>query len=287
LIVAVWPEGAQVLGPDFMREAFLAGTGVATAAGLVGYFVVLRNQVFTGDALGHVAFTGGLGGVLLGLPLLAAVFGGTIGSALLMGALGGRGRGRDVAIGTVFAWVLGLGVLFLSLYAGSHSDALGVGILFGSLLTLGRTQATLAAVAGGATSLALLAICRPLLFASIDPEVAAARALPVRTLDLVFLGLVGATVAGAVQAVGALLIFGLLVTPPAIAQNLTPRPYLGLALSGAIAVALVWVGLALSFYLAYPVSVFVVGPAFITYLASVAWARSRAPAPTTTGPVLP
>src|SRR5205807_2299907 len=111
----------------------------ALAAGLVGYFVVLRNQVFTSDALGHVAFTGGLGGLLAGLPLLPAVFGSTAGAALAVGSLGGRARGRDVAIGTVFAWVLGLGVLCLELYTNGRSGSggiVGVTVLFGSLLSL-------------------------------------------------------------------------------------------------------------------------------------------------------
>jgi len=125
-----------MLGYDFMRSAFLAGGCIALAAGLVGYFVVLRNQVFTTDALGHVAFTGGL---LFGLDLLIGVFGSCIAVALAIGTLGGRGRGRDVAIGTVFAWVLGLGVLFLSIYTTSKSAAVGIvgiSVLFGSIAAL-------------------------------------------------------------------------------------------------------------------------------------------------------
>jgi zinc/manganese transport system permease protein len=263
----------QILGYDFMQHAVTAGTFIALAAGLVGYFVVLRNEVFTSDALGHVAFTGGLGALLASLQLLVGVFGSTIAVAVGMGSLGGRARGRDVAIGTVFAWVLGLGVLFLSLYTSSRSGigggTAGVSILFGSILGLQATQATVGALAGIATSLAMLAIARPLMFISIDPEVAAARGVPTRIVTVLFLVLLGATVAEAVQAVGALLIFGLMVTPPAIAQMVTSRPYAAMFLSGALAVCFVWLGLGLAFYLSYPASFFITALAFGTYLVSL------------------
>lgn len=263
----------QILGYDFMQHAVTAGTFIALAAGLVGYFVVLRNEVFTSDALGHVAFTGGLGALLASLQLLVGVFGSTIAVAVGMGSLGGRARGRDVAIGTVFAWVLGVGVLFLSLYTSSRSGigggTAGVSILFGSILGLQATQATVGTLAGIATSLVLLAIARPLMFISIDPEVAAARGVPTRVVTVLFLVLLGATVAEAVQAVGALLIFGLMVTPPAIAQMVTSRPYAAMFLSAALAVCFVWLGLGLAFYLSYPASFFITALAFGTYLVCV------------------
>jgi zinc/manganese transport system permease protein len=262
---------SQLLAADFMRRAFLAGGCIALSAGLVGYFVLLRNQVFTSDALGHLAFTGGLGGVLAGLPLLLSVFGSTVAGAVAMGALGARGRGRDVAIGTVFAWVLGLGVLFLSLYTSARSGsggAIGVSVLFGSILSLQASQ-TDAAVAGGLlTAAGLLAICRPLLFASIDPDVAAARAVPVRMVTTAFLVLVGLTVAEAVQAVGALLIFGLLVTPAAIAHALTSNPFAGMTISALLSVGFVWLGLVIAFYLPYPPSFCIIAIAFGAYVAT-------------------
>src|SRR6202165_2062388 len=136
-----------MLAFEFMRNAFVAGACIAAAAGLVGYFVVLRNQVFTTDALGHVAFTGGLGGLLIGLNLLVGVFSSCIAVALAIGSLSGRGRGRDVAIGTVFAWVLGLGVLFLSIFTSSRSAAvgnIGISVLFGSILGIQGQQAVIA-----------------------------------------------------------------------------------------------------------------------------------------------
>jgi zinc/manganese transport system permease protein len=256
-----------------MQNAYIAGTFIALAAGLVGYFVVLRNEVFTSDALGHVAFTGGLAALLANLQLWLGVFGSTIAVAVGMGTLGGRARGRDVAIGTVFAWVLGVGVLFLSLYTTSKSaggsGTAGISILFGSILGLQSPQTAISAVAGILTSLVLLLIARPLMFASIDSEVAAARGVPIRLVTVIFLVLVGTTVAEAVQAVGALLIFGLMVTPAAIAQRVTSRPYVALLLSGALAVLFVWVGLGLAFYISYPASFFITALAFATYLASL------------------
>jgi zinc/manganese transport system permease protein len=269
---------ADMLAYEFMRNAILAGGCIALAAGLTGYFVVLRNQVFTSDALGHMAFTGGLGGLVVGLPLVGSVFGSTVAGSLAIGSLGGRARGRDIAIGTVFAWVLGLGVLFLSLYTSARSAAsgvVGISVLFGSMLSLQPDQTAWAIVAGLAVSAVMVAICRPLLFASLDPDVAATRGVPVGLLGLVFLVLLGATVAEAVQAVGALLIFALLVTPAATAQNLTARPYAGIVLAAALAVAFVWTGLFLAFYLPYPVSFFITALAFFTYLGSVLYSRWR------------
>jgi zinc/manganese transport system permease protein len=265
-----------MLAYDFMRNAFIAGGCIAAAAGLVGYFVVLRNQVFTTDALGHVAFTGGMGGLLIGLNLLVGVFSSCIAVALAIGSLGGRGRGRDVAIGTVFAWVLGLGLLFLSIFTSSHSASAGntgISVLFGSILGMQPTQAVIASAAGVLTCIALLAIARPLLFVSLDPEVATSRGLPIRVLTALFLILVAITVAESVQAVGALLVFALMVTPAAVAQNLTTSPYAGMALSATVAVVAVWLGLTLAFYISYPVSFFITALAFGFFIVSLGVSR--------------
>lgn len=275
----------EILSYDFMRHAFLAGTCTALAAGLVGYFIVLRNQVFTSDALGHVAFSGGLGGLILGIPLLAGVYVTTVAVALGITSAGGRGRGRDVGIGIVFAWVLGLGVLFLSLYTSGQSGGngvLGVAVLFGSILGLQAPQAYLAAGASLGTSALLLAVCRPLLFTSLDPDVAAARGVPTRLVSTVFVVLLALTVAESVQAVGALLIFALLVTPAAVAQRLTTSAYRGLWLSAVLAIGFVWAGLVLAFYTPWPASSYITGVAFAALLAAMLLRRvdgaSRQPA---------
>jgi zinc/manganese transport system permease protein len=270
--VAVLGPLQEMLSHDYMRHALLAGTFVALAAGLVGEFVVLRNQVFTGDALSHVAFTGSLAGYAAGVQPLLGLYVATVGSALGMGSLGGRGRGRDVVIGTVFAWILGVGVLFNSIYTSAHSatsGAAGVHVLFGSIYGISGSQAVQAVVIGCCVAAALLALGRPLLLASIDPDIAVARGVPVRFVGLAFLVLVGVTVGEAVQAVGALLIVGLLVTPAATAQRLTARPFRALGAAAGIAVGVVWVGLAIAYQVPrLPPSVAIVGLAFAAYLAA-------------------
>jgi zinc/manganese transport system permease protein len=259
---------AHMLGYDFVRNALLAGTCIAMAGGLVGYVAFLRNQVFTSDALGHVAFAGSLGALLAGVVQLLGLFGSTIAVALGMGALGGRARGRDVVIGAVLSWVLGLGGLFLSLYAisgNTSNGAIGVTVLFGSIFGISAGNAVLAAAIALAACAGLLLIARPLLFLSIDPDVAGARGLPVRWLTAAFLVLLAVTVAEAVQVVGALLIFVLVVTPAATAQRLTARPYVGMLLSAAIAVACVWAGLTLAFVTPWPTSFWITAVAFLGF----------------------
>jgi len=270
----------EMFGHDYMRHAFLAGTFIALAAGLVGHFVVLRNQVFTGDALSHVAFTGALAGYAAGVQPLLSLYTGTIGAALGMGSLGGRGgRGRDVVIGTTFAWILGVGVLCLSIYTSARSTATGtagVNVLFGSIYGINLAQAITAMLIGSAVAVALLVLSRPLLLASIDADLAAARGLPVRLLGLGFMVLVAVTVGEAVQAVGAMLIVGLLVTPAATAQRLTARPFLALTLSASLAVAALWLGLTLAYQIPrVPPSVPIVGLAFAGYVAATVAGRRR------------
>ena len=234
----------------FMRNAFLAGTGIEAACGLVGYFVVLRGQVFTGDALSHVAFTGALATLAAGFDLRLGLFGATIAVAVGMGLLGRNARADDVVIGSVFAWMLGLGVLFLSIYASGSSGTngtAGVSVLFGSILGLSPEAARVAAVIGALVCVAVIAIARPLLFASIDEAVAEAAGVRVRVLGVLFLGLVGVTAAETTQAIGALLLLGLLAAPAAAAVLFTKTPVAGLLLSVALAVGAVWIGLVLSY----------------------------------------
>jgi zinc/manganese transport system permease protein len=264
----------------FMQHAFLAGTAVALAAGLVGYFLVLRAQVFTADALSHVAFTGALASLAAGLDVRLGLFAVTIFVALGMGTLGRRARLDDVVVGGVFAWILGLGVLFLSLYTSTRSAGNGnggVAVLFGSILGLSLSRAILSAVVGVIISAAILAMARPLLFASLDENVAAARGVPVRLLGFGFLVLVGATAAEATQVVGALLILGLLAAPAGAASRITTRPLRALGLSAAIAVGSVWLGLAASYLIPQLTPSFaILAVATATYIAAVAATRSHA-----------
>jgi zinc/manganese transport system permease protein len=241
----------HMLGHPFLRYAFLAGTAIAIAAGLVGYFVVLRQQVFTGDALSHVAFTGALAALAAGIDLRVGLYGACIIVALVMAALGTRGNADDTTIGIVFAWILGLGAFFLTIYttsrSGSTGGTTGINVLFGSIFGLSRSQAQLDIVIALFVVVAIVALARPLVFASIDATVAAARGVPVRALGFAFLALVGITAAQATQAVGALLLLGLLAAPAGAAQRVTSRPFAALWLSAGIAVLSVWVGLSIAY----------------------------------------
>jgi zinc/manganese transport system permease protein len=271
----------HIFGQPFLQYAFIAGTAIAAAAGLVGYFVVLRSQVFTGDALSHVAFTGALAALAAGADLLIGLYGACILVALAMAALGARGQADDAVIGSVFAWILGLGALFLSIYTTSATGAngtSGVNVLFGTIFGLSAGQAIVDTAVAVGVCLAIVVIGRPLLFASIDAAVASARRVPVRTLGFVFLGLVGVTAAAATQAVGALLLLGLIAAPAGAAQRLTTRPFSGLWLSAGIAIGSVWAGLIIAYSAPkLPPSFCILGVATLTYLLAFALTRAAKP----------
>lgn len=236
--------------PEFVRLALLAGVPIAALAGVVGYFMVLRSQVFSGDALSHVAFSGALGALAFGLDPRLGLVVATVVVGLVLGLLGDRGRADDVVVGVVMAWVLGLGVLALSVYAASASASsngrAGVSVLFGSIFGLSRSSAAVAGVAAVVLVVVMAVLARPLLFASLDEAVAAARGVPVRALGVGFLVVVGLTAAEATQAVGALLLLGLLAAPAGAARRLTDRPYVGMTLAAGLAVASMVLGLLLS-----------------------------------------
>jgi zinc/manganese transport system permease protein len=242
-----------MLAHAFMRHAFLAGTFVALACGIVGYFVVLRAQVFAGDALSHVAFTGALAAAAAGVDARIGLFAATIAAAGALGALGDRARADDVVIGSMFAWILGLGVLFLSLFtagAGGANGTQGARVLFGSIFGLSAGDAWLAVAIAVAVIAAMLVLARPLLFVSIDPDAAEGQGLPVRAIGIAFLLCVGVVAGEATQAVGALLLLGLLAAPAGAARLLTADPWKGLAISAALAVGSMWAGLMLSYQIA-------------------------------------
>jgi zinc/manganese transport system permease protein len=206
--------------------------------------------VFAGDALSHVAFTGALAAAAAGIDIRIGLFAATLLIALLLGALGDRSHADDVTIGVTFAAILGLGVYFLALFSsgsGGGNGLLGARTLFGSIFGLSAGDALLAALIAAGIVAVLLVIARPLLFASVDPVVASARGVPVRALGLLLLALLGATTAEATQAIGALLLLGLLAAPAGAAQRLTANPYHALWLSAAIAVLSTWAGLTISY----------------------------------------
>ncbi|MTA74938.1 MAG: metal ABC transporter permease, partial [Actinobacteria bacterium] len=212
----------EVLSQPFMRNAFIAGSLVAIASGMLGYFVVVREGEFAAHALGHIGFPGATGAVLLGLsPTLGlAVF--CVGGALVIGALGKRASERATATGTVLAFATGLGILFASL--ATESSTTVTNVLFGNLLAVSTGQIKVFALFTIALALVLAVIARPLMFASVNPDVAEAKGVAVKALGIAFLVLMGLVVTMAVQVVGTLLLFALVVTPPATALKLTARP---------------------------------------------------------------
>ncbi|MGH7611865.1 MAG: metal ABC transporter permease [Candidatus Dormibacteria bacterium] len=254
----------QMLSFAFMRNAFAAGTVVAVVGGVVGYFIILRRTAFAAHSLSHVGFSGAAGATLISVAPVWGLLVFCLGAAGVMGALGGRLRERDTVIGIVLAFMLGLGVLFISLYSGYSTEAYS--ILFGEILGVSGTDVAVTLALGLFCLLLLGAMYRPLLFASVDEEVAEARGVPVHALSIAFMATLALAVAVAVQVVGVLLIFSLLVTPAAIADRLTSRPVAAMATAVGVALACTWIGLAIAYYLPYPVSFFITALAFLGYL---------------------
>jgi len=248
----------------FMQHAFEAGTIVALSAGVIGYFVVLRGLSFAAHALSHIGFAGATGAVLLGATPIVGLLLFTMSAGAVMGALGQRLRGRDVTIGLVMAWSLGLGLLFTYRYHGAAQ--LAIGILFGQIFGITTQEVAVTFVAGFLTVLALVVVYRPLLFATLDEEVAEAKGVPVRGLSIAFMVVLAIAVSEAVQVVGVLLIFALIVAPAAIAERFTTRPSRGVLLSALLAVVFTWVGLTVAYYLPYPVGFFITTVAFWSYI---------------------
>jgi zinc/manganese transport system permease protein len=251
-----------MLSHEFMRNALLAGTFIALACGVCGWFVVLRGQVFAGDALSHVAFPGALAAAAAGADERVGLFLATVAAGAGIGVLGrgalssregasvALGPADDTAIGVAFTFILALGVFFLTLFSMSTTGGSGIAAahtLFGSIFGLDGGEARLAAVIAAAVVLCMVVLSRPLLYASVAPESASARGVPTRLLGIAFLALLGVVAAEASQVVGALLLLGLLTAPAAAAHRLTRGPLAGIGLAGLLALAAMWAGLALAY----------------------------------------
>jgi zinc/manganese transport system permease protein len=260
----LWIDFQNMLRFTFMRNAFEAGTIIAVVAGVVGYFVVIRRLSFAAHALSHVGFSGAAGSVLVGISPIWGLLLFTSGGAVAMAALGKRAASRDVQIGTVLAFMLGLGVLFINLYKGYATEAYS--ILFGEVLGISQSDVIITLIAGILILIAIAMIYRRLLFASLDEDVAEAKGISMLSISLSFLLILAIATSIAVQAVGILLIFALMVTPAATAQRLASTPAQGITISVLIALFSTWFGLFVSFYIAYPVSFFIVSVVFFIYL---------------------
>jgi zinc/manganese transport system permease protein len=258
-----------------MVNAFLACAIVASVAGSVGYFLVLRGQTFAGHALSHVGFTGATGAVLIGAPPLLGLVVATLAGGIAMGLLGEKLAGRDVAIGMVLSSALGLGLLFLHFFTSYASQA--TALLFGNVLGVDPATIWTMLFLAILCLAGLTIIAGPLLFASLQPEIAEARGLPIRTLSVAFLAIVALATAECVQIVGVLLVFTLMVGPAATAQALTTRLSLGFFFAILLALTQAWLGLTLAYYTNWPTSFWISALSGGCYLASKAralpWTR--------------
>ena len=237
---------------EFMNNAFAAAGIVAVVSGIVGYFLVMRGQTFAGHALSHIGFAGATGAGLIGLAPLWGLLGFTLAAGIVMGVLSERISNRDVAIGVVLALALGFGLLFLHYYTSFATQA--TALLFGNVLAVDRPMIATLAVLAAITLLALAQIIRPLIFASLQPELAAAKGLPQRVVSTALLAVVAVTVSECAQIVGVLLVFTLMVGPPAAAQRMTTGLWSGLTLAALIALGEAWLGITIAYYSDWPVS---------------------------------
>jgi zinc/manganese transport system permease protein len=264
----------QLFAFHFMVNAYCAGTIVAIVAGAIGWFMVLRRQSFAGHTLAVVSFPGAAGAILLGVSASYGYYAAAIGCAVVISLVPRSSSGRafsneSAVIGTVQAFALACGALFVSLYGG-FLDSL-TGLLFGTFLGVSDAQVWTLLVAGAAALAALVILARPLLFATVDPDVAEARGVPVRALSTVFLVLLGVGAAEVSQITGALLVFALLVMPAAAAQQLTVRPLLSFCLTLCIGLVSVWLGLALAYFSIYPVGFYVTTVGFVCFAMASGW----------------
>jgi len=261
----LFSDVSQMLSYQFMVSAFEVGGIVSVVAGVVGYFVILRRTAFSAHALSHIGFAGAAGAVVIGqLPIVGLVIS-CVSAGGVIGALGQRLRDRDTVIGIVLAFALGLGALFLALYSGGNAG-LAVSILFGEILGVTSNQVGLTLVIGLVTLVLIAIMYRPLLFSSVDEDVAQARGVPVQALSIAFVMTVGLAVAVSVQVVGVLLIFTLVVTPAAIAERVCRSPLQALVVGVLIALASTWIGLFIAYFTPYPVSFFITAISFAAYL---------------------
>jgi len=269
----IFTELADAWQYDFIRSALLAGTVCAALASCVGYFVVVRKMAFAGHALGHIGFAGACAGVILGCGPLPGMLALNVIAATGMGMLGERVQKSDLVIGMMLSFALGLGSLFLSMFKGYAGQA--TTILFGNLLAVSQDQLLGMVVLTVVSLLVLLAIFRPLLFSSLEPELAEAKGVPLRLVSVVFYVLVAVAVAVASQIVGVLLVFTLLIGPPAIAQRFCHTIWPGIALSLGIGIGVTWVTLILACITDWPPSFWAPTLLFIFYLLSAGCTRIR------------
>ncbi|GAC1568228.1 MAG: metal ABC transporter permease [Ktedonobacteraceae bacterium] len=279
-----------ILQYPFIQHALFAGSCVAVVAAVVGYFMIVRGLTFAGHALPNIGFAGAAGAVLLGIDPVIGLFAFTIGAGIGIGLLGRRVNERDTAIGIIMTFALGLGILFLSLYSGYAERVYS--ILFGQIVGISQRDVLITAVSSALTFILILVLFRPLLFSSFDPEVAEARGVPVRLMTVILLVIIAITVSLAVQVVGALLVFTLLVGPAATASRIVRSPLSAMIVAIALGLCYTCLGIIWAANNGiWPVSFYIASLSFGVYLPvrllSPLWRGRRARKTVTTPPGLP
>jgi zinc/manganese transport system permease protein len=268
------PGTITMFSYGFVIDALAAGGIVAVVAGIVGFFLVMRGQTFAGHALSHVGFAGATGAVLIGATPFWGLIALTLAAGLAMGLLGERVSGRDVAIGMVLSLSLGLGLLFLHFYTAFAAQA--TSLLFGNVFSVDKGTVLTLAVLGVVCLAALALMARPLLFATLQPDLAEAKGVSLRLVSVLFMAIVAVAVAEAAQIVGVLLVFTLMIGPPAAAQRLTTRLSTGLLLTVVLGLGETWVGITLAYQTDWPSSFWIAALSGLVYFASLGRARFNA-----------
>jgi len=272
---------ADMFGQAYMWNALATGTIVAVLAGLVGFFVVLRGVSFAAHSLAQIGFAGAAGAVLIGADPLLGLVVFAVGGGVGMGLLGARDHDRDVTTALILVAALGIGALFLTLNTSYATAAFG--LLFGTIVGISRAQVWETLALAAACLVALAALYRPLLLTSINTELAAARGVPARLLNVLFLVVVGVAAAVTVPVAGTLLIFSLMVGPAAAAARLARTPATALLVSVALGLAATWLGIGLAYATGWPVGFFITAVVTVVYVVTRFTHPRRAirPAPAT------
>lgn len=262
------PQWVDTLSAPFMTNAFLAGVCIALASGIMGYFTIARHSTFAAHALAHIGLPGATGAALLGLPVSVGLGVFALGGALVIGALGKRASQREIATGTVLAFATGLGLFFARLSTQATQQMQS--ILFGSILTIGTEQIIWFAIFDVILLAVLTVIYRPLLFSSLDEQVAQAKGVPITAMNLAFMAIMAGVITIAVPAVGTLLIFALVITPAASANIMVASPLKAMVIAGVICLVSIWGGLIIS-------TMFPAPPSFvIVTISTLFWAVAKA-----------
>lgn len=261
------PNWLNTLSAPFMVNAFIAGFAIAIAAGVMGYFTIARRSTFAAHALAHIGLPGATGAALLGLPVSAGLGLFALAGALIIGALGKRASQREIATGTVLAFATGLGLFFARLSSSASQQMQS--ILFGSILTISFDQIAGFLIFDVVLLIVLAIIYRPLLFSSVDEQVARAKGVPVGAMNIVFMAIMAGVITIAVPAVGTLLIFALVITPAATANIIAGSPFRAMVIATVLCLVAIWGGLILS-------TMFPAPPSFIIVtLSTLFWAITR------------